>query len=291
MRRRDDRKRGLGADDAEPKLTSDNFTAPEVAPSSPEIKTAAPATVDIALATDPTASNGANRLPILAAEIRRAHADVQDAARTAAQRAIDAGHALIEAKELVPHGQWLPWLREHCALAERTGQLYMKIARSGLESATVADLGLQGAAELLVFYIDYWSDLTPADLVEWRVFALFLARKCGFHIEGALAHTEWLRRGQVGTPSEWLFGENGQRFRRNWCGSDLPQVTLDLWRDFLAANRERTQSDLEAEIQRVSIEHGEPRVPPPLSKQARRRLLRPDRKFTAALRKATRGCA
>jgi len=35
-----------------------------------------------------------NRLPVLAAEIRRAHADVQEAATTAAERAIDAGHAL-----------------------------------------------------------------------------------------------------------------------------------------------------------------------------------------------------
>src|SRR3954452_25391410 len=86
-------------------------------------------------ATDPqlkeltmTDTNNAasNRLPVLAAEIRRAHADVHDAAMTAAQRAIDAGHALIEAKELVAHGQWLPWLRENCALSERTAQLYMK---------------------------------------------------------------------------------------------------------------------------------------------------------------------
>jgi hypothetical protein len=40
---------------------------------------------------------GSNRLPTLAAEIRKAHADVQDAAKTAAQRAIEAGHALLEA--------------------------------------------------------------------------------------------------------------------------------------------------------------------------------------------------
>jgi hypothetical protein len=49
-----------------------------------------------------------NRLPILAEEIRKAHADVQEAAKTAAERAIEAGHALIEAKELLKHGEWLP---------------------------------------------------------------------------------------------------------------------------------------------------------------------------------------
>jgi hypothetical protein len=31
-----------------------------------------------------------------------------------------AGDLLIEAKALVPHGQWLPWLAEHCEMAERT---------------------------------------------------------------------------------------------------------------------------------------------------------------------------
>jgi hypothetical protein len=75
---------------------------------------------------------GTNRLPVLAAEIRMAHADVQEAIKTAAQRAIEAGHALIEAKELVDHGGWMPWLREHCALPDRTARLYMQVARSGL---------------------------------------------------------------------------------------------------------------------------------------------------------------
>jgi hypothetical protein len=222
----------------------------------------------------PPASNPSNRLPVLAAEIRKAHADVQDAAKTAAQRAIDAGHSLIEAKELVAHGQWLPWLRENCALAERTAQLYMKIAKSGLESATVADLGLQGAAEAIVFHIDYWSDLTDPELIEWRVFALFLSHKYGWHIEGAFAHTEWLRRGLVSTPTEWLFGEHGKRYRRIHHGSDLSQATLDAWRAFLEANRGRTLDDLDAEMGRMSVEQGEPKKPGPKKKSRRRRPFR-----------------
>ena len=52
-----------------------------------------------------------NRLPILAVEVRRAHADVGDAEKVAAERAIVAGHALIEAKSLVGHGNWLVWLK------------------------------------------------------------------------------------------------------------------------------------------------------------------------------------
>lgn len=89
-----------------------------------------------------------DRLPVLAAKIRQAHNDVVDAASTAAERAIEAGHALVEAKHLVGHGKWLPWLKENCGMSERTCQLYMKIAKSGLESATVADLGMQAAAQV-----------------------------------------------------------------------------------------------------------------------------------------------
>jgi hypothetical protein len=229
-----------------------------------------------------------NRLPILAAEIRCAHADVHDAAKSAAQRAIDAGHALNEAKELLAHGQWLPWLREHCALAERTAQLYMKIAKSGLESATVADLGLKGAAEAIALHIDYWSDLNDAELVEWRIFALFLSRYCGWHVQGAFEHTEWLRRGEIKTPNEWLFGEIGGRFRAVHHGTSLSPGFLDAWNVFLAANRERKSGDVETEMQRLVVEQGDPVVPPA---KMRKRFRRPrsDPKYTAALRRSLKG--
>lgn len=81
-----------------------------------------------------------NRLPILAAEIRQAHADVQAAVMAAAKKAIDAGSALIEAKEAVAHGEWLRFLAE-IGIPERTAQRYMQLAQSGLPSDTVSDLG------------------------------------------------------------------------------------------------------------------------------------------------------
>ena len=60
---------------------------------------------------------------------------------------------MSEAKEQVKHGQWLLWLDEHCAITERTAQLYMRIARhkEALESksASFADLTLEGAAREL----------------------------------------------------------------------------------------------------------------------------------------------
>ena len=59
---------------------------------------------------------------------------------------IEIGRKLIEAKELLNHGEWLPWLQEHCVLSERTANRYMAVARSGVEIRQVADLGRVAAA-------------------------------------------------------------------------------------------------------------------------------------------------
>jgi hypothetical protein len=60
---------------------------------------------------------------------------------------------LIKAKDQLGHGEWLPWLGDHCQVPERTAQLYMRLARHAPElerkSATVADLSLREAAGLL----------------------------------------------------------------------------------------------------------------------------------------------
>ena len=61
-------------------------------------------------------SAGSNPLSILAANIRTAHEGVLAVAETAAERAIEAGQALLEAKTLVGPGGWLRWLRAHCRL-------------------------------------------------------------------------------------------------------------------------------------------------------------------------------
>jgi hypothetical protein len=89
-----------------------------------------------------------NRLPVLADEIRKAHAEVGAAMATAAERAITAGHLLIEAKELAGHGEWLPYLKA-LGIPPRTAQRYMTLAASGCKSATVAHLGI-GRAERFI---------------------------------------------------------------------------------------------------------------------------------------------
>ena len=52
-----------------------------------------------------------------------------DKCNEAVAEAILAGHALNEAKTIVGHGEWLPWLKEHCTrVKERTARKYMALA-------------------------------------------------------------------------------------------------------------------------------------------------------------------
>lgn len=90
---------------------------------------------------------GHNYLAALAADIRALHSGIRRNAEQVARDAIEAGNRLIEAKSLVQHGEWEAWLREHAAISPRTAQRYMRMARSGLKSDTLADLGLAAAAD------------------------------------------------------------------------------------------------------------------------------------------------
>ncbi len=60
------------------------------------------------------------------------------------ESAIERGQKLIEAKAELSHGEWLPWLREHCDMAERTAQDYMALA-SWPNARSRADLGIKAA--------------------------------------------------------------------------------------------------------------------------------------------------
>ena len=100
-----------------------------------------------------------NSLSDLSARIRVEHHATSAALKSSVEHAMAAGDLLLEAKALVPHGQWLPWLAEHCEMSERTAQLYMRTAknRAAVELQmrnTVADLTLNEAAALLFLTSD-----------------------------------------------------------------------------------------------------------------------------------------
>jgi hypothetical protein len=75
-----------------------------------------------------TTIEASNSLTDLAARIKAEHEACISALQRGLEHAVAAGELLLEAKALIPHGQWLPWLREHAYIPERTAQRYMKIA-------------------------------------------------------------------------------------------------------------------------------------------------------------------
>ncbi|MGY4411962.1 hypothetical protein ACVWW4_003698 [Bradyrhizobium sp. LB7.1] len=99
------------------------------------------------------AGGSSNRLAVLADEIRSEHAGIVQSLTRGLEHAITAGELLIEAKALLRHGQWLPWLNAHCALSERTARLYVRLAKNRArietEIGSVADLSVRGALALI----------------------------------------------------------------------------------------------------------------------------------------------
>lgn len=94
--------------------------------------------------TDPIASADpgrlSNSLADLADRLKDTNAETTAAHRAGADGALRAGRLLVEAKAACAHGEWLPFL-ERAGIAERSARNFMTLARSGLISATVADLG------------------------------------------------------------------------------------------------------------------------------------------------------
>lgn len=62
---------------------------------------------------------------------------------------LEIGKRLVEAKEQLSHGEWLPWLEKKVEFSERSAQQYIRLWREYGKSATVADLGVRKALVLL----------------------------------------------------------------------------------------------------------------------------------------------
>jgi hypothetical protein len=88
---------------------------------------------------------GDNRLAILASEIATGIAAMRRDARSMAEHMLEVGKALSEAKLALPHGAFEGWLTTNFGMSGRTARRYMRLARLGLKTDTVAELGLTGA--------------------------------------------------------------------------------------------------------------------------------------------------
>lgn len=79
---------------------------------------------------------------IITTEILRLKQDAGNAILSIGQR-------LIEAKVMLPHGEWLPWLTEQVEFSERTARNFMRLAREWTNRQALADLGAAKALTLL----------------------------------------------------------------------------------------------------------------------------------------------
>lgn len=75
--------------------------------------------------------------------------EILDAKRAGGEAILTIGRGLMEAKALLSHGEWLPWLEERVEFSEKAAQRFMKLAREYTNPTALSDLGATKALMLL----------------------------------------------------------------------------------------------------------------------------------------------
>ena len=247
-----------------------------------------------------------NSLADLAARIRFEHTAVADNLSEALAHSMAAGDLLLEAKAQLKHGQWLPWLKDHVDISERTAQLYMRTAKNRAEiesqkrnsvadltlSEAVALLALSSDARKLIAFMRECENLDGEEMVqacldagvalirdpnynqfanrsdeERREWKLFALWLTGQgSAQWASSHVEWLCQRPFQNVSEWL-GEEGEKCRRAWGMRQIPETGKAAWSAFSASHALYT----EAEIEALFAEASKAQENAPLVRKVRRR--------------------
>ena len=131
--------------------------------------------------------------------------EAKDAVAQIATGFMDLGERLIEAKEMLPHGEWLPWLEREMHFSERTAQKYMAIARAYEGNPQLAaDLGSEKAFALLALPMEEREQIaaegatvngktkSPADLTTRDVKQIVAERKGDAKTDFRSAATDYL---------------------------------------------------------------------------------------------------
>jgi hypothetical protein len=92
------------------------------------------------------------RLDELAQFINAGHEEIRKVGRAALERAVEIGHAILEAQAQVPKGEWLRWMRRNVDFHPTTAYKYVRLARLAQanklpEGATGVEHALRLAAE------------------------------------------------------------------------------------------------------------------------------------------------
>lgn len=124
--------------------------------------------------------------PAAVRDIETITGEILELKQDAGEAIIGIGKRLIEAKEMLPHGEWTPWLEERVEFSERSARNFMKLAREWTNRQTLAVLG---ASKAFVNFMAEARELTAAvenagiclsKTRDQRARALFLMR--GFYL-------------------------------------------------------------------------------------------------------------
>ncbi len=85
--------------------------------------------------------NVGDRLEVLAETICEARGHAMAHLEDFAAAVLKAGHAAIEAKELLPHGEYGGWLEQNCNVKERQMRNYVKLAKRGASPEEIVEAG------------------------------------------------------------------------------------------------------------------------------------------------------
>lgn len=82
-------------------------------------------------------------------DIETITAEILNAKRAGGEAILTIGRGLMEAKAMLSHGEWLPWLEERVEFTERAAQRFMLLAREYSNPTALSDLGATKALQLL----------------------------------------------------------------------------------------------------------------------------------------------
>lgn len=82
-------------------------------------------------------------------DIETITAEILQHKKNAGNEILALGNCLIEAKAVLSHGEWLPWLTERVEFTERTARRFMRLAKEWTNRTALSDLGATKALTLL----------------------------------------------------------------------------------------------------------------------------------------------
>ncbi len=82
-------------------------------------------------------------------DIETITAEILNAKRAGGEAILAIGRGLMEAKAMMSHGEWLPWLTEQVEFSESTAQRFMRLAKEWSNPSALTDLGATKALQLL----------------------------------------------------------------------------------------------------------------------------------------------